>query len=313
MESEGFGGVMTCRRDHLPGDISGEYLHKKKIDTSDRTKVIHYFNPVLAVKDMPAITEITKDADGNGIEKEVSKSYQRGHASFQSTSLYNFSTVNALNKCKTASMIKSRGRDDNKRYWEVEMNDAWQFYLKTYGVIDTIDHCLKNTRLGYVCWKYWHSPMLHGTVLATLVAYDCYKEVYEGDLDPVWTNNDTADYWTFCDIITTQMCHYNPIHCLYLGDGHMRPSMSQNTSKRKASETAGAAARAIMSPTRKKYGHTSTSPSFQSHPNKDSLVKHFKDAETKHGANFRLGGNLKDLKIHLSSAVTAKKYPKEFR
>eukprot|EP00957_Ditylum_brightwellii_P203840 15336468-Ditylum_brightwellii.AAC.1 len=80
--------------------------------------------------------------------------------------------------------------------------------------------------------------MLHGTALATLVAYDYYKEVCEGGLDPAWKKDDLADYWTFCDILTTQMCHYNPIHCSYPGDGHIRPSTSQNGSKRKASESA---------------------------------------------------------------------------
>eukprot|EP00957_Ditylum_brightwellii_P122466 9338624-Ditylum_brightwellii.AAC.1 len=109
MGSEGFGGVMTCRRDCLPDDIPGEYLYKKKTDTSNRTKVTHFFNPVVAAKDMPAITEITRDADGNNIEKEVSKSNQHVHVSFQYTSLCNFPTVNALNKCKTTAIIKSRG------------------------------------------------------------------------------------------------------------------------------------------------------------------------------------------------------------
>eukprot|EP00957_Ditylum_brightwellii_P082081 6241530-Ditylum_brightwellii.AAC.1 len=36
---ERFGSVMTCTKDHLPGDTPGEYLHKKKTDTSDRTNV----------------------------------------------------------------------------------------------------------------------------------------------------------------------------------------------------------------------------------------------------------------------------------
>eukprot|EP00957_Ditylum_brightwellii_P203841 15336468-Ditylum_brightwellii.AAC.2 len=50
MGGEGFGGVMTCGRDCLSGDIP-------------------------AVKDVPAITEATRDADRNDIEKEVGKSY----------------------------------------------------------------------------------------------------------------------------------------------------------------------------------------------------------------------------------------------
>eukprot|EP00957_Ditylum_brightwellii_P210059 15364525-Ditylum_brightwellii.AAC.1 len=80
--------------------------------------------------------------------------------------------------------------------------------------------------------------MLHGTVLATLVAYDYYKEVCEGGLDPAWKKDDPDDYWTFCNILTTQI------------------------SKRKASESADAAARASMSPTRQKCGHPSTSSSL---------------------------------------------------
>eukprot|EP00957_Ditylum_brightwellii_P050876 3858523-Ditylum_brightwellii.AAC.1 len=175
MGIEGFGDVMTCRRDHLSGDIPGEYLYKKKTDTSDRSKVAHFFNHVVAVKDVPAITEATRDADGNDIDKEVSKSYQCVHILFQSTSSCNFSTVNALNKHKTTAMMRSRGRGDNKRYWGIEVNEAQQFYLKTYGVINTIDNYLKDIRLGYICWKYWHSSILHGIALATLVAYDCYK------------------------------------------------------------------------------------------------------------------------------------------
>eukprot|EP00957_Ditylum_brightwellii_P018920 1422845-Ditylum_brightwellii.AAC.1 len=79
MGGEGFGGVITCRRDRLSGGISGEYLHKKKTDTSDRIKVTCFFNPVVTVKDVLAITETTKYADGNDIEKEASKSYQCVH------------------------------------------------------------------------------------------------------------------------------------------------------------------------------------------------------------------------------------------
>ena len=32
IEKNGFGCTMTCRRDRLPGDIDGKYLHKKKTD-----------------------------------------------------------------------------------------------------------------------------------------------------------------------------------------------------------------------------------------------------------------------------------------
>eukprot|EP00957_Ditylum_brightwellii_P127146 9694403-Ditylum_brightwellii.AAC.2 len=59
------------------------------------------------------------------------------------------------------------------------MNEVQQFYLKIYGAIGTIGHYLKNAWLEYVSWKYWHSAMLHGTVLAPLVAYEFYREVCE--------------------------------------------------------------------------------------------------------------------------------------
>eukprot|EP00957_Ditylum_brightwellii_P115243 8788764-Ditylum_brightwellii.AAC.1 len=75
--------------------------------------------------------------------------------------------------------------------------------------------------------------------------------------------------------------------------------MSQNSSKRKASESAGAAARVSMIPTRKKCGCPITSSCLQSHSNKDYLPKHFKDAKTKCGANSRLCGDLTDLERHL--------------
>eukprot|EP00957_Ditylum_brightwellii_P203704 15335858-Ditylum_brightwellii.AAC.1 len=140
MGAKGFGGVMTCRKDPLPQDIPGKYLHKKKTDTSDSTKVACFFNPVVAVKNVEAVSETITDANLKDVETEVSKSYQYVHVSFHLTSLCNFSTVNVLNTCKASAMIRSRERGDNKKYWGVEMNEGWQFYLKTYGIIDAIDH-----------------------------------------------------------------------------------------------------------------------------------------------------------------------------
>eukprot|EP00957_Ditylum_brightwellii_P024799 1874512-Ditylum_brightwellii.AAC.1 len=65
MCTEGFGGVMNCRRDWLPQGIPGKYLHKKKTDTSDRTKVAHLFNVVVTVKNVEAVTEIITNAHLN--------------------------------------------------------------------------------------------------------------------------------------------------------------------------------------------------------------------------------------------------------
>ena len=38
---------------------------------------------------------------------------------------------------------------------------------------------IKNARLFYRSWKYWHSPMLHGNSMAEVVAHDMYLEVAE--------------------------------------------------------------------------------------------------------------------------------------
>eukprot|EP00957_Ditylum_brightwellii_P158396 12055999-Ditylum_brightwellii.AAC.1 len=157
--------------------------------------------------------------------------------------------------------------------------------------------------------------MLHGTALATLASYGIYKEVCEGELDPAWKNDDPAQYWEFRDGLSTQMCCYNPIHHSYPGDGLMRPSVSQNSSKRRASECTGAAARASMTPTRKKCGSPSMSSCLAGilHPKIVSLVKHFKDAKTKCGTNSRLCRDLNDFKRHTSSAITGGKHGKACR
>eukprot|EP00957_Ditylum_brightwellii_P080552 6127482-Ditylum_brightwellii.AAC.1 len=109
MGTEVFGSVMTCIRDQLLQDIHGEYLHKKKTDTSDRAKAVLFFNPVVAVKNVEAVTETNTEDHLNEVEIEVVESYQCVHVSFQSTYLCNFSTANALNKCKASAMIRSRG------------------------------------------------------------------------------------------------------------------------------------------------------------------------------------------------------------
>jgi hypothetical protein len=69
MGNLGFGALMTCRRDRLPSGIPEKYLSKKKMDTSDKTKVARFNQPIVLVS--------------------KAKSYQRVHVSFQSTSSYN--------------------------------------------------------------------------------------------------------------------------------------------------------------------------------------------------------------------------------
>ncbi len=45
---------MTCRRDRLPKEIPETNLHKKKTDSSPRPKAARFFNPINAVKKVPA-------------------------------------------------------------------------------------------------------------------------------------------------------------------------------------------------------------------------------------------------------------------
>ena len=77
---------------------------------------------------------------------------------------------------------KDRGVGKSKRVWGIEMNSARNIYLQSYYRIDCMDHMIKNARIFYRSWKYWHSPMLHGKALVVVVAYDMYLEVAEGNL-----------------------------------------------------------------------------------------------------------------------------------
>ena len=74
------------------------------------------------------------------------------------------------------------------------MNAARELYLGTYSRIDSIDHLIKNCRMKYQSWKNWHSPMLHATSLAIVVAYDIYLEITEGKLEHLFLYSvDVAD------------------------------------------------------------------------------------------------------------------------
>ena len=69
------------------------------------------------------------------------------------------------------------------------MNHARRLYLSTYNGIDVLDHLLKNARLFYRTWKYWHAPKNHALAIAVSVAYDIYIEVTEGKLKTEWKDD----------------------------------------------------------------------------------------------------------------------------
>ena len=128
---EGFAVTMTCRRDHLPKKIPGKYLMKEKTDTKSRSKVARFENPIFVSRKVPGTASVMQ------------------LCSFQSMSSCNIASVNTLNECELFAQQKQRGRSGFKRKWAIEMNEARQLYLATYGVIDCIDHLIQNCEMSY--------------------------------------------------------------------------------------------------------------------------------------------------------------------
>ena len=126
---QGFGVTSTISRDHLPRGVPTKYWCKAKTATTKRSKHARYENPIFAVKRIgQSVATVT---------------------SFQSTSSCNIASVNALNECSRYCATKERGRRQHKRRWGIEMNEARELYLKTYGTIDKMDHLIKNCNMKY--------------------------------------------------------------------------------------------------------------------------------------------------------------------
>ena len=213
----GFGITTTCRRDRFPSDIPKKYLHIKKTDTSIRTKVGRFTNPIVAVK------QVTNN----------DVTYERAHILFQSTSSCNIATVNALNSCNFYVKSRERGRNDNKRNWVIEMNDARSLYLASYGCVDNMDKLVKFCRMKMCSWKYWHASMLHVKALVCAVAYDVYIECTEGKLKKSWEVKSPMTFWQFRDKLGQQLLSYDPRFNHYPGDEKMRSFTSMNQTQRR--------------------------------------------------------------------------------
>jgi hypothetical protein len=277
----GFGATMTCRRDRLPSAVPSHYLHKKKTGTDKRSKAARFHEPVVLAKQV--------EEDG---EK---KAFERVHTSFQSTSSCNISMVNAINNCSMFIRRKERGTGENKRYWGIEMNDARTMYLRSYFRIDCMDHMIKNARLFYRSWKYWHSPMLHGKALAVVVAYDMYLEVAEGKIMPEWKLEEPLDFWRFREQLAKQMLAYKPSNRSYPGDSRMRASTQQSRRQREVTTKRGPGR------PRSEQGPTETE--------NDQVTK--KDLQVaSRGPKARLCGELSLLKKHIEGVSTGRKHPK---
>ena len=211
---KGFGLTMTCRRDRLPEGVKGEYMHKKKTDhVTDRTKVAKFIEPVILVQEK--------------------NDYEVVLTSFQSTSSCNIMSVNAISENKNFIEARSRGRKQHRRIYAIEHNLSRLIYLKTYSRIDSIDHLIKMTAFKYTSWKYWHSPANHCKALGICTAYDIYTELCEGTLIPNFKVNSPVSFYTFRDVLSQQMCQYDPTEQRYPGDEEMRLVRQLNTKERK--------------------------------------------------------------------------------
>ena len=128
---QGFGFTSTIRRDRLPKGVPGKFFHKEKTNSTWRPKAARFLNPIFAVK--------TSDESQSVMSV----------TSFQLTLSCNIACVNTLNSCSLYAHTKERGRKERKRRWAIEMNEARELYLRTYGAIDRMDHLIQNCNIGY--------------------------------------------------------------------------------------------------------------------------------------------------------------------
>ncbi len=210
--SEGFSAIMTCRRDRLPGGVPNYYFHHSKDSSSAASKVARFYNPITAVK----ISSVRKDPAA------PPQLFSRVHVSMQSTGSTNFSSVNSLNS--NSNWIKKKERGDaakgTKRIWGIEMNDARNLYLHSYGQVDTIDSQVGRCCIFQKCFKYWHSPKNHAIAIAVVMAYDMYKEcTTESPAHDAWGLDSTEattmkknvmNFYYFREKLSRQLLTYSP-------------------------------------------------------------------------------------------------------
>jgi hypothetical protein len=55
---------------------------------------------------------------------------------------------------------------------------------------------VKNAKIRYTTWKYWHAPFLHALSMAVIASYNMYIKCCEGGLDPEW-KVDEKDWLSF--------------------------------------------------------------------------------------------------------------------
>ena len=85
------------------------------------------------------------------------------------------------------------------------MNEVCPLYIYNYSFIYSINHIIKDSRIKYRCWKYWHSPITHIMSLSVVAAYEIYLDMEEVDLYQTWKDNNIVEFWKFHNIF--------PIRC----------------------------------------------------------------------------------------------------
>jgi hypothetical protein len=100
----------------------------------------------------------------------------------------------------------------------IEQNKARATYLGHYYYgVDNVNHMIKNAKIRYTTWKYWHAPFLHALSIAVIAAYDMYIECCEGGLDEEWfiVEKDRLSFRDFWLKLSQQMLKYDPHQQMY--------------------------------------------------------------------------------------------------
>ena len=283
----GFGMLCTVQRGRLPKGIPTKYFQKLPTSNGDNSSKVGRFNqPIIATKD---------------VDIAVGKKYRKVHVSFQSTSSCNIQGVNSLNNVKLFTTVKSRGRGVNKREWVIEMNEARQTYLGTYGTIDTIDSMIEKCHHVYISWKYWHAMKRHVDALAVVVAYDFYKECINEPLarEAFGFNEsdkiNVMDFHEFKVKLSKQGISYTVNNKVYDGDKFMRSATKLHKQKLRVKNKDG-----------------SSSDRKRGRPKKDEKIDKrvcsevFKEEKKNGSMKSRLCGDLTHLVLHEQKMVKTK-------
>ncbi len=169
------------------------FLKARPVNT--RSKVARFEQPLIAVKSViqPRKKASNDDDDVQGtrasskkdneLVADKKKYYVICHVSFQSTGGTNITSVNALSLVELYVHEQNKGSGNQKRTWEIEMNEVRETYLKTYSAVDKIDQILLGWDVKYKTWRWWHAPTRHVKAIAMSIVYSLYLQCVEGSVD----------------------------------------------------------------------------------------------------------------------------------